>query len=438
MEDEGNSCVICYEPLSTSPVGTTVPCGHLFHASCFGEWGVRNIGRDLRCPMCNGICSHHNPFVRIFVNLGAVAAEDVSMSSDEEDNGEKDEEERDADTIGGSQLGGPKFPYGNDVIEILDDDDEPQLRPNKKKKASNDTSSDKYKKKAQALKVHVNRLEKRNNELVEKDRAATTKHKAMQEKFDTVDADLEEIGEKHKINCLLLREAKVELSRKKSRLETSERETNDYKQQASHAQAALKTIQQGHNRSLQEAQSTSLAEVRELRQVHTCLSTENQRFKEAFAKRDLEVVQLRRRVKSLESSIGVQVDDSLKDFEIDRRKSQKQRQQALNLIQFKTQRRHEEEREVARDERKELQRKMSGKGTALAARICRASEKKITSKASTVMDILDMNASKMPNIQIRTRKTEPLSKRKNALALKSMASPKRSLQNDIRTMFNAK
>jgi hypothetical protein len=47
-----NDCPICQETLhGYSSVGCTVPCGHVFHRSCFETWQIHSTAR--RCPCCN-------------------------------------------------------------------------------------------------------------------------------------------------------------------------------------------------------------------------------------------------------------------------------------------------------------------------------------------------------------------------------------------------
>ncbi|KAI2497681.1 hypothetical protein MHU86_16810 [Fragilaria crotonensis] len=274
-----------------------------------------------------------------------------------------------------------------------------------------DPSTNKYKRKAKVLKSRVKQLEKLREEFSERARSFETTFKEVKAKSDAVNANIQQLTEENKNYRLELQEAKVALRRNVALLEKYKKEANDFKQQAAQVTAALDAVQEGHQQALRAAQSTSLAE-------------------------------LQRRVKDLEAKVGgrnVEGSDlqrhNLNDLQAHRR-------QAIAVSQYKSQWRQGEDREIARGERKELQQKMSAKGTALAARMCRASEKKIVSStANQVLDVLDMSVPNKkrhvePSIQIRIEKTMPsFVKRKDALVVKNSAAPKRSVQNDIRDMF---
>jgi hypothetical protein len=71
---EEDLCVICHEPLMKETIGAVVPCGHVFHQTCFGEWTQARQSpwqqTQLQCPICNGFCSHETPFIRLYFNSG--------------------------------------------------------------------------------------------------------------------------------------------------------------------------------------------------------------------------------------------------------------------------------------------------------------------------------------------------------------------------------
>ncbi len=437
--------MICCEPLSSLPVGTTVPCGHVFHVDCFGEWGARSASNsDLKCPICNGICLRQQPFVRIFVNLAAAAADmcesdDGSLNSDDSDNNTVG--------IGTSQLEAPHFPYDVDVLEVpvkVVEGDPKKTIPAISTNRNIDCSTNRYKRKAKVLKSRVKQLERLREEFTDRARSLETTFKELKAKSDTVNADMQHLTEENKNYRLELQEAKVALRRNVALLEKYKKEANDFKQQAAQVSAALHAVQEGHQQALRAAQSTSLAEVRELRRDHTVLSTEHRIINQQLAKRNDQILQLQRRVKELEAKVG---DRNVERNDLQRENHndlQAHRRQAIAVSQYKSQWRQGEERDIARGERKELQQKMSVKGTALAARICRATEKKIVSStANQVLDVLDRNVPNKkrhvePSIQIRIEKTTPsFVKRKDALVVKNSAAPKRNVQNDIRDMFRS-
>ncbi|CAJ1942134.1 unnamed protein product [Cylindrotheca closterium] len=90
-----NTCSICLEALlgseANQKVGTTVPCGHCFHADCFEMWKATK-GRSCKCPNCN---VQSKKFVTLFLSVGAemnANDDDLSLSSTEQDD---DDVERD-------------------------------------------------------------------------------------------------------------------------------------------------------------------------------------------------------------------------------------------------------------------------------------------------------------------------------------------------------
>lgn len=72
-------CAICLEVLavsssSSSSLGACVPCGHVFHKSCFQRWktSCQQKQRDeIKCPSCNQISTQ---FTELFLDLPAVVA----------------------------------------------------------------------------------------------------------------------------------------------------------------------------------------------------------------------------------------------------------------------------------------------------------------------------------------------------------------------------
>jgi hypothetical protein len=54
------------DPYSTKQIGTSVPCGHCYHADCFHQWecSSANRGIHLKCPLCK---RHSKSFCRIYL-----------------------------------------------------------------------------------------------------------------------------------------------------------------------------------------------------------------------------------------------------------------------------------------------------------------------------------------------------------------------------------
>jgi hypothetical protein len=388
--------------------------------------------------MCNGGCTRQTPFVRLFVDLSGLAAgsDDLSLSSDEDDNNEPDD-----DAEGGVQVNqlrmpqeAPQPPCEGNVVIAIDDNDYPPRHAIPTRKGDSNVLNDKYKRKVRTLQSKVQRLATIRDALLEKEK----EYKAIQEKYD-----IPSLLEENKLNRLKLQETKVMLNRTQSNLEQCQRMANEHKHRAEQALSELKKFQETHMDALRAAQSTSLTEVRELRREHTAISTESQRTKDALVKRNLEVTKLQQRIKHLETQLGVQEggDDSREVSDLNRSLKSKEQQVAL-LSSFKAQRRCEEGRETAREGRQELQRKMSSKASAVAARICRASEKQIISSTANNVLLGATVRFQQPNIHVRAKLQTPSFKRKDTFTLRNSAPSKRIFtaeaqrSGDIRTLFH--
>lgn len=438
-----NSCVICYESLWASPVGTTVPCGHLFHVECFKNW-IDHTQRNtnVKCPMCNGGCTRQTPFVRLFVDLSGLTAgsDDVSDSSDEEDNICEPHDEDDVEgSVQAIRVQTPQEawqpPCEEDMIITIDDTDNTPKQSRTANQKKSGVLKDKYKRKVRTLQSKVQRLETIRDELLEKEK----EYIAMQEKYD-----ISSLLEENKVNHLKLQEVKVMLNRMQSNLDQCQRVATEQKHRAEQAISEMKKFQETHMEALRAAQCTSLTEVRELRREHAAISTESQRTKDALVKRNLEVTKLQQRIKLLESQLGMQprADDGCEVSDLSRSLNSQKQQQVELLSQFKAQRRCEEGRESAREGRQELQRKMSSKASAMAARICRASEKQIVS--STANSVLQGATVRLqqPNIHVKAKNHATSLKRMNTFVNRNSAPSKRicstdsQRSNDIRTLFH--
>lgn len=75
---------------SSKKIGTTVPCGHCFHAECFEMWKAAKRGA-CKCPNCNVTSKI---FLTLFLTVGAENAsnedDDLSLSSTDEDDNNED------------------------------------------------------------------------------------------------------------------------------------------------------------------------------------------------------------------------------------------------------------------------------------------------------------------------------------------------------------
>ena len=69
-------CSICTNKITCDHIGSTVPCGHIFHIKCFEEWRFHCSNRLIQlpdgvpnktpCPICNG---DTKDFVRLFCDI---------------------------------------------------------------------------------------------------------------------------------------------------------------------------------------------------------------------------------------------------------------------------------------------------------------------------------------------------------------------------------
>lgn len=50
-----NECSICFNKLNKNIVITS--CNHQYHANCLSKWIVKNNGKIIYCPLCNGYLS---------------------------------------------------------------------------------------------------------------------------------------------------------------------------------------------------------------------------------------------------------------------------------------------------------------------------------------------------------------------------------------------
>jgi chromosome segregation ATPase len=64
-------CDICFKSFANSAIGTTIPCGHIFHMKCFEAWTADRRSARTRtkflCPSCNESCSCDKPFIRLYL-----------------------------------------------------------------------------------------------------------------------------------------------------------------------------------------------------------------------------------------------------------------------------------------------------------------------------------------------------------------------------------
>jgi len=47
---KNEDCAICHENFTMERFNRQLPCGHMFHPHCIGEW----LSRNIKCPTCRG------------------------------------------------------------------------------------------------------------------------------------------------------------------------------------------------------------------------------------------------------------------------------------------------------------------------------------------------------------------------------------------------
>lgn len=446
IRENENSCVICYETFNQEAFGSTVPCGHLFHQKCFDSWIAScSNRRDLKCPMCNSICNGTTPFVRIFLNLDSLQEgnDDISLSSDEEEEEDHGEPPLESQTAKATEINKESTESTEitessmkdpEIIEILDDDVNTKiLSADKQSKEIDDES--KYKKKAKKLKQRVKQLEKQREQMAEE---IKEKH-ALEEELEETEVLLDDSKSNALEYCRNLEVVRIELSRAKKEMESMRQMNTEIIQESRIATESLKKLQASYNGELQKAQISSMTEVNELTENNRELSSDNQRLKEAILKHKSDNKQLLHRNKILEKRLSLEVEESMKDFENDRRDNQKKTVKAFREIHCNRQRMKEKA-----TERNNIQKRLKPAATAIAARMCRHAERKLSSKSSStataILDNLDLTA-KRRKIQLNVQRPKKSSTEDRKASLGKTFRQNETRQNsdygnnDIRSLF---
>eukprot|EP00546_Thalassionema_frauenfeldii_P009807 CAMPEP_0178918076 /NCGR_PEP_ID=MMETSP0786-20121207/13621_1 /TAXON_ID=186022 /ORGANISM="Thalassionema frauenfeldii, Strain CCMP 1798" /LENGTH=426 /DNA_ID=CAMNT_0020591737 /DNA_START=44 /DNA_END=1324 /DNA_ORIENTATION=- len=424
IRENENSCVICYETFNQEAFGSTVPCGHLFHRKCFDSWiASRSNRRDLKCPMCNSICNDTTPFVRIFLNLDSLqqADDDISFSSDEEE-----EEDHGASPLESQSAKAPEINKESteiteismkdpEIIEILDDDDNTRIQSEDKQNKEIDDES-KYKKKAKKLKQRVKQLEKQREQMAEE---IKEKH-VLEEELEETETLLDDSKSNALEYCRRLEVVRIALSRATKENEFLRQKNTEFIKESRVATESLKKLQASYNGELQKAQINSMTEVNELTENNRELSSDNQRLKEAILKHKSDNKQLLHRNKILEKRLSLEVEESMKDFENDRRDNQKKTVKAFREIHCNRQRMEEKA-----TERNNIQKRLKPAATANAARMCRHAERKLSAKSSStataILDNLDLTA-KRRKIQLNVQRPKKSSSEDRKKSWKNVSS----------------
>jgi hypothetical protein len=359
--------------------------------------------------MCNTLCLPACSFHPVFLDLQPEEEDDDwSLSSPEDENQADDHVGKDMkdEKPDASQGSNPRL-VSDKVIEILDDDDNIQVSapPPQHPQHQQPNSNDKYKTRLKQLLKKHERITKLNQELIEQDKKRSADHRELQERVQGIDEEMAEFEEEAAETHRMLEFNKVELSRQRSQVGLLEQELTRWKERATKAEAAIKTIRKEHQLELSKAQSMSMVEVRELSSQHRALTSENIKLKETLAIRDS-------RIRRLEDMLSDKANKSIQDLPEELYQIQKQQKRAVKAMNIQ---RDEEDLQERQEEllydRHEVQSRLRGKASAQAARMCRASEKKLsvasTKNVSIVLQERNLNAKKrsLPGSIIGASKT---------------------------------
>ena len=249
--DRDSSCIICYEAFGADKqVCATVPCGHVFHLSCFQEWerSQRRKG-SCKCPICNTLSTSS---VRLFVQFSRDDDHDDGASLSSHSQGDMTEEQ--------------------EASTLL------------QKSPSLDNKSDPMRRKAKRLKKHVQALEIQRTELLEKEKTYMAQHNKVQVRIQELESEMQQVKDLWKAAQRSLDHSNHELQRERIQRTRAHEALTLVEQHASQNEQELRTIQVNHSKQLQEAQLQSMVEVREVLQQHRELVEGNNRLKKRLNK----------------------------------------------------------------------------------------------------------------------------------------------------------
>lgn len=246
-----SSCIICYESFgSEKQVCATVPCGHVFHSSCFQEWerSQRRKG-SCKCPICN---TPSTSSVRLFVQF--------ARDDDHDDSGSLSSQSQ------------------------VDTTEEQEESTYLQKPSSCNNKSDPMKRKAKRFKKQVQALEIQRSELVKKESTHLAQHNKAQVRIQELESEIQQLKDVWKAAQRSLDHSNHELQRERLQRTRAQESLALVEQHASQNEQELRTIQANHSKQLQEAQLQTLVEMREVIQQHRKLVEENHRLKKSLDK----------------------------------------------------------------------------------------------------------------------------------------------------------
>ena len=414
-----SNCIICFEALSSSPVGAVVPCGHCFHQQCFRQWeasSARGSGsRQATCPMCN---TKAKVFANLFLDLKANEEED----DDDDDSLSSDSSVETEDKVNSDALDGDASQESNnddapqereereesqneetdrpDVIEIDIDDHSvveilsnppssprPPPKRSTRRKETRDRHGDpsRIRRKAKRLKKKNKLLDSQRKEFVERERKLLEDFSKTRERLEEIERQQEAQEEEVKAAQRELEGYRVRVARLARERDTAFQQLSAMHERASKAEANFNEIKQRCRRDVENAQAAAMQEVKSMVEQQPILVQENHNLKELMFKKEQQIKILDQKIESLKACVQDKVDKEVREFRISGKKQAKSIAKAYQAAQ--DERLREEEESRARKAPAAAASRPARTYSSQATRMSVAGLK-VASRQSSVMDIL--------------------------------------------------
>lgn len=418
-----SNCIICFEALSSQPLGVAVPCGHCFHQTCFAQWEEASSRRQtVSCPMCNGRTS---TFCKLFLDLKERedSDDDFSLSSIETNDTEdhkKQASNKGEDSADGAQSSGTEqVAQGiqeeqennqdsnaesnppdvieiddNSVVEILSNAS-PARGPKKREKTpSSQTSSDKdgnnasrIRRKAKRLRKQIKFLESQRAEFVERERKLLEEFGKSRERLEQLEDEHEAQQDTFKSAQRELEGLRVNVARLAREKQTAEAQRDALRGQAERAEADFEEMKSRCRQDVQNAQSKAMQEVKAMTERQPILIQENHDLKELMVKKDQQLRAMKQKLESLQDCVQERADKEMVKQRVSAKKQQKYAARALQEMQQEQARQDEERIHAQKQAQKAKASRPSKTYSAQASRVSVAGLK-VVAKKKSVMDVL--------------------------------------------------
>lgn len=302
-----NTCSICIEPLLSSKeggdVGTVVPCGHCFHANCFGCWKASQ-GNRTKCPNCNKPAKN---FLKIFISLGEDANiggdDDLSLSSvEQEEEKEGKESSKEPSNSSDEDDDPPKSPLSqntdvavvdsqNTDIAVVDLTMSPK-RSSPKRKRRRDSIKDEdegtaagdMKKKAKRYKRLFLQKQSQCREQYKQQMELSQKIASTKEELESKDDQIRDLeAQKHEFD-LELQGHRLQDVRLNNELKKIKEQYKKEVHAKIEAETKRKDLEARYKNDMTNARSESIAEVKDLLEDVRTRTEENNRLKKLLDK----------------------------------------------------------------------------------------------------------------------------------------------------------